>query len=88
MLQNKYWIDVKHGMWLNSPPNIINQKYTKENINRKDQICVKPRLENKAEDVCTLHDNYFNSILAIFVSVAHRKHTVDSFFFFLSFFIF
>lgn len=37
-------------MWFNSPPNIINQKYTKENINRKDQICVKPRLENKVED--------------------------------------
>lgn len=53
MLQNKYWIDVKHGMWLNSPPNIINQKYTKENINRKDQICVKPRLENKAIMIST-----------------------------------
>lgn len=49
MLQNKYWIDVKHGMWLNSPPNIINQKYTKENINRKD----KPRLENKAIMIST-----------------------------------
>lgn len=41
-------------MWFNSPPNIIiNQKYTRENLNRKDQICVKPRLENKAIMVST-----------------------------------